>query len=159
MNLNGTTLTASSVPLHDDDYSITGHNSVAHVSIGEELVSPVEVSPNIPVDKAQTTDKSISDPILVPESSAESDEPSASSEPSTSGATADLEAKLQRAFDGLLGGGGGGESSSSFEEMAQKEKVIVTVDKLSPLFSGPCDAKDCGRQKEVWHKCQGGVLP
>ena len=126
------------------------------MSIGEELVSPAEVSPNISVDKAQTTDKSMSDPILVSESSAESGEPFASSEPSASGATADLEAKLQHAFDGLLGGGG--ESLGSFEEMAQKEKVIVTVDKLLRLFSGPCDAKDCGRQKEVWHKCQGGVF-
>ena len=43
--------------------------------------------------------------------------------------------------------GGGGESLGSFEEMAQKEKVIVTVDKLLQLFGGPCDAKDCGRQK------------
>lgn len=146
MNLNETTLTASSVLLHDDDYSITGHNSVEDVSIGEELVSPAEVSPNISVDKAQTTDKGMSDPILVPESSAESGEPSASSEPSVSGATAELETKLQHAFDGLLGGG---ESLGSFEEMAQKEKVIVTVDKLLRLFSGPCDAKDCGRQKEV----------
>ena len=107
MSLNETTLTASSVSPHDDDCSVKGHNSVAHVSIGEELVSPAEVSPNISVDKAQTTDKNMSDPILVPESSAESDEPSASSEPSVSGATADLEAKLQHAFDGLLGGGGG----------------------------------------------------
>ena len=42
--------------------------------------------------------------------------------------------------------------------MARKEKVIVTLDKLLELFSGPCYAKDCSRSKEVWHKSQGGVL-
>ena len=46
----------------------------------------------------------------------------------------------------------------SFEEMARKEKVIVTLDKLLELFSGPCDAKDCSGSKEVWHKSKGGVF-
>ena len=95
-----------------------------HVSIGEELVSPAEVSPNISVDKAQTTDKNMSDPILVPESSAESDEPSASSEPSVSGATADLKAKLQHAFDGLLGGGGGGSLWAHLKRWLRKKRSL-----------------------------------
>lgn len=36
------------------------------------------------------------------------------------------------------------------------KKVIVTLDKLLELFSGPCDAKDCSWSKE-FHS-QGGVL-
>lgn len=90
----------------------------------------------------------MSAPVIVPETSAKV------GKPTVSRATADLSAKLQHAFDGLLEG----ETFRSFEEMARKEKVIVMLYKRLELFSGPCDAKDCSRSKEVWHKSQGGVL-
>ena len=148
MNLNDTNLTASTVSFHDDDDSITGLDVLALASTEEEVVTPEVVSSNITVERTQNTEEIMSDPVIAPDTDADSGESSAC------GATADLEAKLQRAFDGLLGA----ESSGSFEEMTRKERVIVTVEKLLQLFSGPCDAKDCNRSKEVWHKWQGGVM-
>ena len=141
LNLNETTLTPSSVSFHDDDNSIIGLDVLALASTEEEVATPEVVT----VERTQAIKEIMSDSVIAPDTSAEA---------SASGATADLEAKLQIAFDGLLGG----ESSGSFEEMARKEKVIVTVEKLLQLFSGPCDAKDCNRCKEEWHKGQGGVM-
>ena len=153
MNLNDTTLTATSVSCCDDvDDPNASHDFSAHGSTDEELATPQDiyssVSPNISLERTPTRGTSTSPPVIVPETSAEG------GEPIIGRATADLEAKLQHAFDGLLGG----DSLGSFEEMARKEKVIVTLDKLLEVFSGPCDAKDCSRSKEVWHKSQGGVL-
>ena len=68
--------------------------------------------------------------------------------------TRDLGDKLQKAFDGLLRC----RSVDSFEEMAKKEKVIVTLDKLLEVFGGSWYEKSFDRQKPVWHKSQGGVL-
>ena len=92
------------------------------------------------MERTPTRDTSTSPPVIVPETSAEGCETTVRGSskdlnptslsviaPETSAeASADLNAKLQQAFDGLLGG----ESLGSFEEMASKEKVIVTLDKL-----------------------------
>ena len=72
----------------------------------------------------------------------------------TDAGTTDLGDKLHEAFDGLLGG----RSVDSFAKMAGKEKVIVTLDKLLEVFGGSCDEKSCDRQRQVWHKSQGGVV-
>ena len=83
-----------------------------HVAVPDSIAAPDPLE--VPDRVAVADPLAAGDPLAVPESSAASAE--------ASDATTDLTAKLQEAFDGLLGG----ESVGSFEEMAKKEKVVLT---------------------------------
>lgn len=42
--------------------------------------------------------------------------------------------------------------------MAEKARVVVTMDRLLDLFGGECKEQGCKREKEVRHRCEGGVV-
>ena len=66
-----------------------------------------------------------------------------------------LAEKLKEAFDGLTGCRRGEEG---YCKMAEKVRVVVTLNRLLDLFSGESDVEGCKQVKEVRHRCEGGVL-
>ena len=65
-----------------------------------------------------------------------------------------IEARLKKAFDGLIGRS----SDDQFVNTVEKEGVVVSLDNLLALFTGRCNEKGCEGEKDVWHRIDGGVV-
>ena len=144
VGLNETTLTA--LFQGDDatnDFSIGIDNATGHMLLHD-------AAPHNPGNNGNPHTEPGGDSLSITPASEEA----AGSYGAAATPTDDLSSKLQAAFDGLLGGN----SIGSFEEMAKKERVVVTLSKLLELFGGGCESAGCERQKEVHHKVQGGVV-
>ena len=145
IGLNETTLTASFQGGDaTNDFSIGLDNATGHMLLPD-------AAPQNPGNNGNPHTEPGGDPLPVTPAAEQAAD---SSETAGNPLTDDLSSKLQAAFDGLLGGN----SIGSFEEMAKKERVVVTLSKLLELFGGGCESAGCERQKEVHHKVQGGVL-
>jgi len=145
VGLSETTLTAS---FQGDD--ATNDFSIALDNATEHMLLPDAPLQN-PGNNENPHTEPVGDPLPITPAA---EEAAGSYEAAATPPTDDLSSKLQAAFDGLLGGN----SSGSFEEMAKKERVVVTLSKLLELFGGGCESVGCERQKEVHHKVQGGIL-
>ena len=145
IGLNETTLTASFQGGDaTNDFSIGLDNATGHMLLPD-------AAPQNPGNNGNPHTEPGGDPLPVTPAAEQAAD---SSETAGNPLTDDLSSKLQAAFDGLLGGN----SIGSFEEMAKKERVVVTLSKLLELFGGGCESAGCERQKEVHHKVEGGVL-
>ena len=160
LHLNETTLTAvgDSLICHEQETLLDNSVPILYTDVAAatpSTCSDLEICPVIPSVLASVNTEPCSSDLDsgVPKPPG-AEQAESCSQSATGSETSDLSAKLQKAFDGLLGGN----SDGSFEEMARKERVIVSLDKLLQLFGGSCDTVGCEKQKQVDYRIQGGVV-